>query len=62
MFSSFRKLRGLKLERMEDGKLVPLHAYEVSSLANLVKDVSLPLPFLTSLFDLGCMLLGGHQR
>eukprot|EP01039_Chlorochromonas_danica_P009851 gene9851-10897_t len=32
------KLRGLKLQRVNDSKLIPLHAYEVASLANLIKD------------------------
>lgn len=36
----FRKLRSLKLERLSDRKKVTLHPFEVSSLANLVKDVS----------------------
>lgn len=34
-----RKVRRLNLKRIADGKLVPLHAFETASLANLVKDV-----------------------
>ena len=37
----FRKLTELKLERRTDYKAMKLHPYEIASLSNLVKDVSL---------------------
>jgi hypothetical protein len=48
----FRKLTELKLERRTDYKAMKLHPYEIASLSNLVKDVSLKN------FQLGILIIG----
>lgn len=35
-----RKLGFLNLQRVNDGKRIPLHKFEISCLANFIKDVS----------------------
>lgn len=40
------QLRELELERKEDHKIVKLHPFEVASLANLIKAVSLTSCYL----------------